>query len=132
MPRTHDDSWDITESVEATALGVAAARAAETQRDQSLITDPFARMFLETVGNGRWNMFSNTPLPAELIDENPDLPTWRTAMIDYIACRTAFFDDVLLTATGTGVRQVVILAAGLDARAWRLPIGCAPTTGMCR
>ncbi|MBV9352060.1 MAG: SAM-dependent methyltransferase, partial [Mycobacterium sp.] len=40
--RTPGDSWAITESVGATALGVAAARAAETSRPDPLIRDPFA------------------------------------------------------------------------------------------
>ena len=47
MPRTDDDSWSITESVGATALGVAAARAVETESDHPLISDPFARLFLD-------------------------------------------------------------------------------------
>ena len=42
-------------------------------------------------------------------------------MIDFMAVRTAFFDEYFLNAAASGVRQVVILAAGLDARAWRLP-----------
>ena len=44
MPRTDNDSWDITQSVGATALGVAAARAAETESADPLINDPFARV----------------------------------------------------------------------------------------
>ena len=42
-------------------------------------------------------------------------------MVDFMATRTAFFDEFFLGAADTGVRQVVILASGLDARAWRLP-----------
>jgi methyltransferase (TIGR00027 family) len=42
-------------------------------------------------------------------------------MIDFMATRTAFFDEFFLGAADAGVRQVVILAAGLDARTWRLP-----------
>src|SRR5208283_4385230 len=42
-------------------------------------------------------------------------------MIDFMATRTAFFDEFFLGAADSGVRQVVILAAGLDARSWRLP-----------
>src|SRR5271165_7508195 len=80
VPRTDNDSWDVTESVGSTALGVAAARAAETERDQPLIEDRFAPMFVEAAGTGTWTMFSNAPLPAELVDENPDLPAWRHAM----------------------------------------------------
>jgi len=39
----------------------------------------------------------------------------------YVAIRTRFFDDALLTASNDGIRQVVILGAGLDARAFRMP-----------
>jgi methyltransferase (TIGR00027 family) len=48
------------------------------------------------------------------------------AMLGYTACRTKFFDEYFLAATRDGIRQVVILAAGLDSRAWRLawPAGC--------
>ncbi|CAN5504482.1 hypothetical protein BH11ACT6_BH11ACT6_22980 [soil metagenome] len=41
-------------------------------------------------------------------------------MQDYMACRTLFFDEFFLAAAADGVRQAVILAAGLDARVWRL------------
>jgi methyltransferase (TIGR00027 family) len=66
-------------------------------------------------------MFSTSALPAELTKVDPDLPTRMQAMGDYMACRTAFFDEFFLSAADAGARQVVILAAGLDARAWRLP-----------
>jgi methyltransferase (TIGR00027 family) len=48
------------------------------------------------------------------------------AMLGYTACRTKFFDDYFLAAARDGIRQAVILAAGLDSRAWRLawPAGC--------
>ena len=55
LARTGDDSWDITESVGATALGVAAARAADTESSDPLINDPFARVFLDRVGHGVWD-----------------------------------------------------------------------------
>jgi len=119
--RTENDSWEITESVGATALGVAAARAAETDSDNPLIDDPFARVFLEAAGDGMWNWFSAPELPREIVEEAPDLPLRMQAMVDYMAARTAFFDSFFLDATNSGVRQVVILAAGLDSRAWRLP-----------
>jgi O-methyltransferase involved in polyketide biosynthesis len=53
--RTDNDSWEITESVGATALGVASARAAETESENPLIRDPFARVFLNAAGDGVWN-----------------------------------------------------------------------------
>ena len=46
MARTDDDSWEITESVGATALGVASARAAETRSENPLVSDPSAQVFL--------------------------------------------------------------------------------------
>jgi methyltransferase (TIGR00027 family) len=121
MPRTDDDSWEITESVGATALGVAAARAAETERENPLIKDPFARVFLDAAGPGVWMLFSNPTIPAELADIEPDLRARMQAMVDLMAARTAFFDEFFLTAVDSGVRQAVILASGLDSRAWRLP-----------
>ncbi|BBY06175.1 class I SAM-dependent methyltransferase [Mycobacterium noviomagense] len=115
MPRTDNDSWDITESVGATALGVAAARAAESESDHPLIEDPFARLFVDAAGQGIWSLYSTLPADAE-----PDVRAWVQAMTDFMAVRTAFFDEFFLNAAQAGVRQMVILAAGLDARAWRL------------
>jgi methyltransferase (TIGR00027 family) len=121
MPRTDNDSWDITESVGSTALGVAAARAVETESENPLIQDPFARAFLEAAGDGMWSLMANPTKSAELTDLDPDLLAHMQVMIDFMAVRTAFFDEYFLNGVGSGVGQVVILAAGLDARAWRLP-----------
>ena len=121
MPRTENDSWEITESVGATALGVASARAAETESENPLISDPYARVFLDAAGDGVWNWHAGPQLPAELLELEPDLPVQMQAMVGYMASRTAFFDTFFLNATQAGIRQVVILAAGLDSRSWRLP-----------
>ncbi|ORA19693.1 class I SAM-dependent methyltransferase [Mycobacterium arosiense] len=121
MGRTDNDSWEITESVGATALGVAAARAAETDSENPLISDPFARVFLRAAGPGMWDWFAAPNLPARIAEIEPDLKPRMQGMVDYMAARTAFFDQFFLDATGAGARQVVILAAGLDSRAWRLP-----------
>jgi methyltransferase (TIGR00027 family) len=121
MPRTDNDSWDITESVGSTALGVAAARAAETDSENPLIRDPFARAFLEAAGEGMWSLMANPAKFAELANREPDVRAHMQMMIDFMAVRTAFFDEFFLQAAASGVRQAVILAAGLDARAWRLP-----------
>ncbi|KAA1251360.1 SAM-dependent methyltransferase [Mycobacterium simiae] len=121
MPRTDDDSWDITESVGATALGVAAARAAETESEHPLISDPFARVFLDAAGDGMWTMLGGSQLPPELSSADPQLQLRMRGMGNYMASRTAFFDDFFFDAASSGIRQVVILASGLDSRAWRLP-----------
>ncbi len=121
MARTDNDTWEITESVGATALGVAAARAAETESENPLVSDPFARVFLDAAGDGMWNWFAAPDLPAEIAEAEPDLKPRMQGMVDYMAARTSFFDQFFLDATRAGVRQAVILAAGLDSRAWRLP-----------
>ncbi|MBW0012981.1 class I SAM-dependent methyltransferase [Mycobacterium sp.] len=123
--RTDDDSWEITESVGATALGVAAARAAETESEHPLISDPFARVFLDTAGDGEWNWYSAPELPAEVVEAEPALPLRMKSMVSYFASRTKYFDTLFLDAADAGIRQMVILAAGLDARSWRLewPLG---------
>ncbi|ORV09822.1 class I SAM-dependent methyltransferase [Mycobacterium celatum] len=120
MARTDNDTWDITESVGATALGVAAARAADTESEDPLINDPFARVFLDAAGEGMWNWFAGPELPPEIVEAEPDLPLRMRSMRNYMASRTAFFDEFFLAATKAGARQAVILAAGLDSRAWRL------------
>ena len=121
MPRTDNDSWEITESVGSTALGVAAARAAETESENPLIRDPFARAFLEAAGEGMWSLTSDPRLSAEMKQRAPDVQAHMQVMVDFMAVRTAWFDEFFLDAVSSGVRQAVILAAGLDARSWRLP-----------
>jgi O-methyltransferase involved in polyketide biosynthesis len=55
MVRTDDDTWDITEGVGTIALGMAAARAAETASARPLVEDPYAIMFLDAAGDGFWS-----------------------------------------------------------------------------
>ena len=121
MARTDNDSWEITESVGATALGVASSRAAEMRSENPLIRDPFAQVFLDAAADGVWNWHSSGQLPPEVIEAEPLVPLQMQAMVSYMACRTAFFDNFFLDATRAGIRQAVILAAGLDSRSWRLP-----------
>jgi len=121
VTRTDNDTWEITESVGATALGVASARAAETESANPLIQDPFARVFLDAAGDGAWNWHAGPDLPPEIVEAEPELPLQMEAMVSYMASRTKFFDSYFLTATQSGIRQAVILAAGLDSRSWRLP-----------
>ncbi|GAB7144770.1 class I SAM-dependent methyltransferase [Mycobacterium riyadhense] len=48
-------------------------------------------------------------------------PARAQAMVDGMAVRTKYFDDYFVNATAGGIGQAVILASGLDARAYRLP-----------
>jgi len=128
MARTDDDTWDLASSVGATATMVAAARAQATNDPKPLINDPFARPLVEAVGiDLLTRMVRGEVTLAELDDEQT---RGVRRMKDNMAARTKFFDEFFLTATGggnsaeataAGIRQVVILAAGLDARAYRLP-----------
>ncbi len=118
--RTDDDTWDITESVGATALSVARARAAESNSASPLFTDPYAEFFVEAAVQAGWQ----PPLAAETLAEfstDPAVLRRVQTMAAYIAARTRFFDEFFTTAGANGLEQVVILAAGLDTRAWRLP-----------
>ncbi len=120
MPRTADDSWDIATSVGATAVMVALARAAETASAEPLISDRFAQVLVSTPeleGVREQVAAWWTPDPD---DEAADFTVDSRHMIDYQAVRTHFFDAYFAEAVAAGVRQVVILAAGLDARAYRL------------
>src|SRR3954465_6127265 len=120
MVRTDDDTWDINESVGATALGVAGGRAAETRSANPLINDPYAQLFLEAAGDGIWKIYLADEPPPELAEIDPQFADRTQAMKSYIGSRTKFFDEFFLGAATAGARQAVILAAGLDARAWRL------------
>lgn len=121
MARSHDDTWDITEGVGATALGVAMGRAGEAHVEHPLFSDPYAQVFLDAAREAGWQPFYTPELMAELVEAAPRVQARMTAMSNYTASRTKFFDDFFIDAAHAGIRQAVILAAGLDARAWRLP-----------
>jgi methyltransferase (TIGR00027 family) len=118
--RTHDDTWDIATSVGTTAVMVAAARAAESRQDDALIDDPYADVLVEGAGTGAWS----TMLDEEIVDKaaeiDPEIAAIFRHMRNYQAVRTHFFDAHFTAATEAGVRQIVILASGLDSRAYRL------------
>ena len=119
--RTDTDTWDIASSVGATAVMVAAARAAETDRPDPLIRDPYARILVSGAGTGAWEYMLDEDFVSKITDTDPEMAALFQHMGNYQAVRTHFFDDFFARAVPTGIRQIVILAAGLDSRAFRLP-----------
>lgn len=119
--RTDGDTWDIATSVGTTAVMVAAARAAETRSDAPLISDPFAQVLVERSGAGMWAAIANEEMGEKIRAIDPEIEQIMQNNINYQAVRTRFFDDFFDQASRAGLRQVVILAAGLDSRAYRLP-----------
>jgi methyltransferase (TIGR00027 family) len=117
LVRTDGDSWDITESVGATALGVAAARAAETARPNALIRDEYAYLLTASAGPGWAQMASGDD---DWLRDDERARQLHDMARDYQAVRTHYFDAYFKAAVRAGIRQVVILAAGLDSRAYRL------------
>jgi methyltransferase (TIGR00027 family) len=109
------DTWDITTSVGSTALFVAAARALEAQKERPLSLDPYAELFCRAVGGEL----------ADLLDgKDPDnrlASDFGRYFVSFQAARTKYFDEYFAEAAAAGVRQIVLLAAGLDSRAYRLP-----------
>ena len=93
---------------------VAAARAAATRRPQPVITDEFAEPLVRAVGIGPVHSAGRrrswSPTSSRRVSDFP-------RMIDTFAARARFYDDYFAQATAAGVRQVVIVASGLDARA---------------
>ncbi|MEU1981045.1 SAM-dependent methyltransferase [Nocardia sp. NPDC019395] len=106
--RSPDDN-SLPAGVGRTALMVAAARAAESRRDERLFTDPYAADF---VAAGGPEIFTGNTAPADSAGASG-------SFADYAPIRTRFFDDALRESAGT-IRQLVIVAAGLDTRAFRL------------
>jgi methyltransferase (TIGR00027 family) len=113
----HDgDSWDLASSVGATATAVAARRAMASKGPDPLIDDPYAEPLVNAVGVDAFIKMMNGEI--ELADDDPAFTPRRLA--EGMAVRTRFFDNFFTEAAAAGVRQAVILAAGLDTRAYRL------------
>lgn len=110
MPEDQISEDEVPTGVSMTALGVAAARAQESTRPDRLFEDSLAKEFIAAAGS-RFE---------EIQPQGSDLDPILKRFFDYAALRTRFFDDYLLAACSTGCRQVVMLAAGLDTRAFRL------------
>lgn len=119
MTRTHNDTWDLATSVGATATMVAAARAIATNSDEKLIDDRFAEPLVRAVGVDFLTRWATGELTADDLDD--ETAGWGLRYMPYaMAARTKFFDKFFADAAAAGIRQAVILASGLDSRAYRL------------
>ncbi|MCQ9132243.1 class I SAM-dependent methyltransferase [Streptomyces hilarionis] len=97
----------------ATAVGVARVRALETERENALFRDPLAQAF--AAAGGLW------PSPPPLPDPDDEAARRRRKAVSFsIVIRTKFLDDLVRQAAASGIRQVVLLGAGMDSRAFRM------------
>jgi methyltransferase (TIGR00027 family) len=117
--RFEGDTWDLSSSVGVTATMVAAARAVATRSPNPLINDQFAEPLVRAVGVDFFTKMAGGELDPGDVDDDEAKGLRRFA--DAMAIRTEYFDKFFLAAASAGVRQAVILASGLDSRAYRLP-----------
>src|SRR6201987_6229001 len=116
--KRHDgDSGDLASGVGATATAVAARRAMASKGPNPLIDDPFAEPLVNAVGVDAFIRMMNGEI--EVAEDDPAFTPQRLS--EGMAVRTRFFDSFFLAAAEAGIRQAVILASGLDTRAYRLP-----------
>jgi hypothetical protein len=97
----------VSHAAAMTAKLAAAGRAVESRRPDRLFDDPLAGALAGDEGL-RW--LEQWRLPGMPV-ENPT-----------IGPRTRFFDDLVVAAVADGVRQVVLVAGGMDTRAFRLAL----------
>jgi methyltransferase (TIGR00027 family) len=120
MARTDNDTWDLASSVGVTATMVAAARAAASRKSDALINDPFAEPLVAAVGVEPLAKLASGEIDFADLEGDDEAAGAARRFADAMAVRTKFFDDFFADAGAAGIRQAVILASGLDARAYRL------------
>lgn len=108
--RSDDDHWDIVSSVGYTALLVAGWRALHAVSPEPLVADEYAKDFIAA---------SRDRYLADVL-ANPGTSDDELAFPRLYGVQTRFFDDFFNAANAGGIRQAVIVAAGLDSRAYRL------------
>lgn len=112
-PANSEPAKELT-GVGMTALGAAALRAFESGRADRLFNDPYAPAFVAAAPG----ILPGTSTADNFGESGPMGPLAEVFV--HAVTRTRFFDDYLLAATGAGCGQVVLVAAGLDTRAFRL------------
>jgi methyltransferase (TIGR00027 family) len=114
MARTDDDSWGPDSGVGMTATFGAVARALATNK--GLFEDPFAEHLVRAAGV---QYFTRMVDDQRYADDGGDNDV-MTGLITLLGAHTRFLDEFLAAAGRAGIRQVVILASGLDTRPYRL------------
>ncbi len=99
---------------------VAAARARETEAADPLIRDPYARLLVVGADPGGWARLFDPDMQERITPADPEAAAMFANTLGYQAVRTHFFDRFFTEAAAAGIRQMVILASGLDSRAYRL------------
>lgn len=108
----------IPEGVGWTALLTAYGRAQESRQTARLFEDPLAAAFVAAVTDARTSSGSRLPRLGPAVDDGSSA-LWN-AFRFYFCERTPFFDQHVVQAIAAGCCQVVLVAAGLDSRAFRL------------
>jgi methyltransferase (TIGR00027 family) len=109
---------NIPQGVGQTAIGVAKIRARESERADRLFHDPYAGAFVDAAPDALVGAAPGATVPRQA---PPGESTALGAIFQArVAVRTRFYDDYLLAACAAGCRQVVLLAAGMDTRGYRL------------
>jgi methyltransferase (TIGR00027 family) len=116
--RFDGDTWDLASSVGLTATMVAAGRAVASRNPGAAATDQFAAPLVRAVGVDFFARVASGELDFR---DDEDAANGMRRFADAMSIRTRYFDEFFADATRAGVRQAVILAAGLDSRAYRLP-----------
>ena len=111
----------MKQAVSRTAMVVALWRARESQRSAAsrLFEDDLAQGFLDRRFRVALRV-SRVPLVGSLVPWSLIDGHW-TGSRGTVAVRTRYIDDALTSALPSGVEQVVILGAGFDSRAYRIP-----------
>lgn len=114
MVREDGDSWDPATGVGMTATFGAAARAVATNK--GLLSDPLAEPMVRAAGVEYFTRLIDDQQYAADGGDNPVM----SGMLNVLAAHGRFLDEYLSSAARDGIRQAVILASGLDTRAYRL------------
>lgn len=107
---------DALDALGRTAVGMALVRAGESRRPDRLFDDPYAEAFAAAMPGA----FAAPAGPDARRGRGTPGGDVGAAFAVHAVVRTRFFDDRLVAAARDGCRQVILLAAGLDARAFRL------------